>query len=143
MKRPITIFDPSRVFSDSFMDTFFGGAGLNFQYTNDLEMYEENDNVIVKLKIPGFEEDQINITIEDRTLTIGGNVKQENEEEEKNKKYYYKEMRQESFTRSVMLPIRVDGDKAVAEIKDGIITVTMPKAEDAKPKSVSVKKVGK
>jgi len=141
MKRPITIFDPSRVFSDNFMDSFFGGAGINFQYTNDLEMYEEGDNVVVKLKVPGFNDDQIGITIEDRTLTISGEVKEETEEENKNKKYYYKEMRQQSFTRSIPLPIRVDADKAVAEIKNGIVNISMPKAEDAKPRSVTVKKV--
>ncbi len=140
MKRPISILDPSGIFSDRFVDTFFGPAGLSFQYTNDLEMYEEGDNVIVKLKVPGFREDQIQITIEDRTLTINAEMEEQKEEEESRKKYYYKEMSHRSFSRSVMLPIRVDADSANAAVKDGIVTVTMPKAEEAKPKSVNVQK---
>lgn len=140
MKRPITLFDPSRIFADDFVDAVFGGAGLTFQYTNDLEMYEDENNVVVKFKAPGFKEEDMDITIEDKMLTITGNAEEEKEEDKKNKKYYYKEMRQSSFSRSINLPVRVVAESSKAEFKNGIITITMPKAEESKPKKVTINK---
>lgn len=139
-RKSISIFDPSKVFSDNFMDGFFSNTGLDFQFTNDVEMFEDENNVTVKFKAPGFKEEDIEISIEDNVLTISGKVEEKKEEKEEKKKYYYKEMRHESFSRSFRLPRRVNVDAAEAEVKDGLISVTMPKAEEAKPKKVSVKK---
>lgn len=138
-RRAITLFDPSRIFSDDFMNTFFSSTGLDFQYTNELEMYEDENMVVVKLKAPGYTQDDVDITIEDTVLTISGEIEQESEEEAKGKKYYYKEMKHGSFSRSVTLPVKVKAEEAHAEFKDGIITITLPKSDEIKPKKISIK----
>jgi HSP20 family protein len=106
---------------------------------NEIDMYEEGDNVVIKVKAPGFKEDNIDITIEDGTVVITGKIEEKEEEEDKKKKYYRKEFKSQSFTRRVDLPVRVKADKAEADYDDGILTLTLPKAEEAKPKAVKVR----
>ena len=71
-------------------------------------------------------------------LTITGKIEMEKEEEDKKRKYYYKEMRNESFSRSISLPTSVKSEAIKAEMKSGILKVTLPKAEEAKPKKISI-----
>jgi len=106
---------------------------------NELDMYEEGENVVIKLKAPGFNEDNIDITIEDGTVCITGKVEEEEEEKDKKKKYYRKEFKSQSFTRRVDLPVRVKSDKADADYDNGVLTLTLPKAEEAKPKAIKIK----
>ena len=106
---------------------------------NELDMYEEGDSVIVKVKAPGFKEEQIEITIEAGSVCITGKAEEEEEEKDKKRKYYRKEFRSQSFTRRVDLPVQVKSDKATAEFDNGVLTLTLPKAEEAKPKTVKVK----
>ena len=106
---------------------------------NEMDMYEEGDNVIVKVKAPGFKEDQIEITIEGGRVCITGKAEEEEEEKDKKRKYYRKEFRSQSFTRTVDLPVQVKADKAEADFDDGVLTLTLPKSEEAKPKTVKVK----
>lgn len=106
---------------------------------NELDMYEEGDNVIVKVKAPGFKEDQIEITVEGGSVCITGKAEEEEEEKDKKRKYYRKEFRSQSFTRRVDLPVQVRADKAEANFDNGVLTLTLPKAEEAKPKTVKVK----
>lgn len=106
---------------------------------NEVDMYEEDDNVIVKVKAPGFKEDNIDITIEDGTVCITGKVEEEKEEKDKKRKYYRKEFKSQSFTRRVDLPVRVKADKAEADYDNGVLVLKLPKAEEAKPKAIKVK----
>lgn len=106
--------------------------------TGELEMYEDEDNVVVKMKAAGFEPDQIDISIEGKMLTVTGKAETEKEEEDKKRKYYYKEMHNESFTRSISLPTSVKTDAVKAEFKNGILHISMPKIEEAKPKKISI-----
>jgi HSP20 family protein len=106
--------------------------------TGEMEMYEDDDNVVVKLKAAGFEPEQIDISIEGKVLSITGKIEQEKEEEDPKRKYYYKEMRNESFTRSISLPTSVKSEAIKAEMKNGILRVTLPKAEEVKPKKISI-----
>jgi len=111
-----------------------------FEYDEtELDMYEEEDKVVVKLKAPGFDDKNVNITVEDNTVTITGSAETKEEEEDKAKKYYKKEITQRSFTRTVSLPSKVLVDKANAEFKNGILQLTLPKAEESKPKKVEIK----
>jgi HSP20 family protein len=105
----------------------------------EMDMYEEGDDIKVKLKAPGFDEKNIDISVEDNTLTISGKAEVTEEEEEKQKKYFRREIRNQSFTRSVTLPSRIVPEDAEAEFKNGILHLTLPKAEEAKPKKISVK----
>lgn len=110
-----------------------------FNEENQLDMYETGDSIVVKVKAAGFSKDDISLDIESNHLTISGNSKSQSEEENKDKKYYRKEIRSMSFTRSVDLPVPVVSDKASAMFKDGVLTVTLPKSEEAKPKKIEIK----
>lgn len=137
--RKLTVFNPSNIFSDDFLDTFSMFPSSNWVTDQpNLEMYEDADNVVVKLAVPSFNEEDLEISIEDNVLTISGSSKEEQEENE-NKKYYYKGIKTESFSRSVSLPVRVKADVAEAEVKKGILHITMPKAEESKASKIMFK----
>ena len=147
--RRITLVRPSQIF-DSFMDEFFGNTGVNtfMKNTVDVDMFETDSEVVVKAKAPGFKEDDVKITIEDTILTIEGNMKKEEDlsdvapeksGKQEDKKYHIKEMHEKSFIRSLSLPTRVDADRSEANFENGIITIKMPKVEEVKPKTISVK----
>ena len=102
-----------------------------------LDMYEEKGNVVVKAELPGMSKDEIEVTLNDSTLTLKGEKKKE--EEVKEKDYYRRERSYGSFVRSVELPSEVKSDQIKANFKDGVLEVRMPKTEEAKKKSVSVK----
>ncbi|MGB8367597.1 MAG: Hsp20/alpha crystallin family protein [Candidatus Babeliales bacterium] len=96
-------------------------------------VYEGSGNVIVKMHLPGIELDEIALKAEDNYLTIAGSRKEE--EKEKDKQYYHKEIKYGSFERVIALPCLVRGDQAEAELKDGVLTVTLPKQEITKKAS--------
>jgi HSP20 family protein len=100
-----------------------------------LDVYQNNDNVVVVAELPGMKKEEIEISLHDGTLTIGGERKHEasnGEKSERNERYIGK------FRRSITLPVRVDSNKVSATYRDGILTVTLPKAEEAKPKQIQV-----
>jgi len=134
----LSIWNPWRAFPK--MKDFMDEDWDIVQYPeNELDMYEEGDNVIIKVKAPGFKEDNIDITIEEGTVCITGKMEEEEEEKDKKKKYYRKEFQSQSFTRRVDLPVRIKTDKAEADYDNGVLTLTLPKAEEAKPKAVKIK----
>ena len=100
-------------------------------------MYQTDDDVVVKAALPGMKADDFQINITGDVLSIKGEMKEKNETKKKN--YHIREQRWGSFERSVMLPPSVVSDKAKAEFEDGILTITLPKAEEVKPKIVTVK----
>jgi len=134
--RRITLMDPTRFWTANLWDDFM--KDFVPVQTGEMEMYEDDDNVVVKLKAAGFEPEQIDISIEGKVLSITGKIEMEKEEEDNKRKYYYKEMRNESFTRSITLPTTVKSEEIKAEIKNGILKVTLPKAEEVKPKKISI-----
>ena len=102
-----------------------------------LDMYETDNDVVIKAALPGVKPEDIQISVVGNTLTIKGEVKEEEEVEERN--YIRRERRYGKFARSVALPGEVEADKAKAEFENGILTLTIPKAEEAKPKTIEVK----
>ena len=102
-----------------------------------VDMYEDNDNVIVETQLAGIDPEKIDISIENDVLCIKGEGEKKTEVEEKN--YYRKEIRRGSFYRSIPLPARVLGDKASAVAEGGILKISVPKAPEAKPKSIKIK----
>jgi HSP20 family protein len=102
-----------------------------------LDMYEENDDVVIKAEVPGLSKDDIEITLSDSTLTIKGEKKKE--EEVKEKDYYRCEREYGSFLRTVELPNEVKAEGARAAFKNGVLEVHLPKSETAKKKEVHVK----
>lgn len=106
---------------------------------NGMDIYETDDAVVVTAQVPGVPEDQVEVTIEGNVLTIKAAF-EEKEEEKQKKKVVYRSSRQTSFHYSTSLPRMVDSTKAEAEVKDGVVTITVPKTEEEKPKKISVKR---
>lgn len=102
-----------------------------------VDMYQTDEEVIVKASIPGFKADDVQINVTGDILTLRGEVKRE--EEKKDKAWHIREQRWGSFERSVAMPTAVVADKAKAEFENGILTITLPKAEEVKPKTITVK----
>lgn len=105
----------------------------------NLDIYETEDSVIVEAAVPGIPEDKVEVSIEGNVLTISAEH-EETEEEKKKKKTVYKSSRQTSFSYSTNLPRMVDAAKAVAEVENGVVKISVPKAEEEKPKRIEVKK---
>lgn len=102
-----------------------------------LDMYETDQDVIVKASVPGVKPDDIDITITGDVLSIKAETTEETEVKEGC--YHCHERRVGSFSRSVSLPVSIQADKAEAKFEHGILTLTLPKAEEIKPKSIKVK----
>ena len=102
-----------------------------------IDMYQTDDEVVVKAALPGIKADEVQINITGEVLTLKGETKNEKEKEEK--AWHIREQRWGSFERSVVLPTDVVADKARADFEDGILTITLPKAEEVKPKVINIK----
>ncbi|OGE76112.1 MAG: hypothetical protein A3C85_02415 [Candidatus Doudnabacteria bacterium RIFCSPHIGHO2_02_FULL_48_21] len=102
-----------------------------------LDIYHTKDNLVIKSTIAGVKPDDLDITIADDRVTIRGERKQEQEVSDED--YLMQECYWGSFYRSFDLPFEVDVDKSVADIKDGILTLILPKASRSKTKKVKVK----
>ena len=102
-----------------------------------IDLYQDNDNVVVKAALPGLKAEDVEISVTADMLNLRGEYKQESEK--KDATYHIREQRYGSFERSVRLPTDVQTDKAKADFEDGILTVTLPKAETVKPKMISIK----
>jgi len=102
-----------------------------------LDMYETEDSVVVKSAVPGVKPDEIDISVSGNTLSISGEAKSEEEVTEEN--YIRRERRYGSFSRSIALPEGLDAEKADATFEDGLLTLTIPKAPEAKAKVIKIK----
>lgn len=102
-----------------------------------LDVVEQDDDYIVKASIPGIDPDDIEVTLTDNTLTIRGEFKED--EEVKEEQYRLRERRYGSFARSVTLPTAVDRDSIEATYENGVLTLSVPKAEEVKPKHIAIK----
>ncbi|MDD5083903.1 MAG: Hsp20/alpha crystallin family protein [Candidatus Moranbacteria bacterium] len=122
------------------IDAFLGDFGLGHfggRFVPSMDVYQDKDQVVVDVSIAGVDPEKVDITIEGDVLTVSGHT--EERKEIKHEDYYRKEVRSGSFTRSVILPMRVKGDLAEAQYSKGILRITMPKAEEEKSKKIAVK----
>ncbi len=108
-----------------------------FGFTPAVDMYEEQDNIIVETQLAGIDPEKISVSIENDVLCLQGEAEKKSEIDEKN--YYRKEIRRGTFYRSIPLPAKVDGDRASAINEDGILKISIPKAPEIKPKSIKIK----
>ena len=102
-----------------------------------IDMYQTDDEIVVKASLPGVKADEVQINITGEILTIKGETKQV--EEKKDKAWHMREQRWGTFERAIALPTEVTADKARAEFENGILTITLPKAEEVKPKIINIK----
>ncbi len=131
MTRHLIPFMPSNDLS-----RFFGDEFLGADFFPALDVYQDKDNVVAELSVPGIDPNKVDITIENDVLTVSGSS--EEKQEVKREDYYRKEVRTGSFSRSVVLPMAVKGNDAQAHYDKGVLTITMPKEESVKPKKVTV-----
>ncbi|HMQ01565.1 MAG TPA: Hsp20/alpha crystallin family protein [Candidatus Doudnabacteria bacterium] len=103
----------------------------------NIDMYQTKDNVIIKSTIAGVRPDDIDITVANDMVTITGSRKREEKITEDD--YFYQECYWGGFSRSVIVPVDIDSEQIEADLKDGILTVVIPKAAKAKTKKVKVK----
>ncbi len=120
-------------------DTFFGRRGLVGRepvFIPAIDVEETDDAFIVRAELPGMKKEDIKLTITEDSLTISGERKRA--KEEKNKTYHRMEIAYGKFVRTIEFPVDVDPKKAKAVYKDGILEITVPKSERAKPKEIEI-----
>jgi HSP20 family protein len=105
-------------------------------WTPAVDLYEDKDNVYVKAEMPGMKRQDVDVSLHDGTLSISGERKGESKHE--GAEVYRAERFFGRFQRTVTLPSPVAEDKVKAEYKDGILSITLPKTEEAKPKRIDV-----
>ena len=128
MNRGITRWFPLRDMDRFFDDeSFWEGA----DFVPAINVYQDKDNVMVETLIAGVDPKNVEISVENDVLTISGKTQMKSDI--KREDYYRKEIREGSFTRSVILPMQVKGDKAEASYDKGILKIRLPKAEAEKP----------
>lgn len=135
MPRGLMRWTPGFPFRD--LDRFFEESWEGMDFSPAVDVRQEGDNVVVETTLPGIDQDKIEISVENDVLTISGHT--EEKKEIKREDYYRKEIREGSFSRSVILPMGVKADQAEANYEKGILKITLPKAEEAKPKKIAIK----
>jgi HSP20 family protein len=101
-----------------------------------LDLYEDKDNLYVKVELPGMKRQEIDVSLHEGSLSISGERKSEQKHEDA--EVYRAERFFGRFQRTVTLPTPVAADKVKAQYKDGILNITLPKTEEAKPKHIDV-----
>ena len=102
-----------------------------------VDIYDQGGEVVIHAELPGMKKEDIDVRVENNILTIRG--KKERKEEIKEEGYFRAERTYGSFTRSFSLPNTVEIGRIAAEYKDGVLTLRLPKAEEAKPRQIEVK----
>src|ERR1700684_1794476 len=143
----ITRFDPlrefttiqdrmSRLFRDSYGPEGREEALSNTAFAPPVDVYEDEHNVTLKIEVPGIDEKDIDVRIENNTLTVHGERKFEKDEKEEN--FRRVERQYGSFTRTFTLPPTVDPEKVTATYDKGILKISLAKKAEAKPKQIKV-----
>jgi HSP20 family protein len=124
-----------RLFDETFAAPV--ASGDRYYGAPAVDMYQTDDEVVVKATLPGVKPEDISISVTGEVLTIRGEVKEEKKVDEA--EYHLHERRYGSFSRSLPLPTSVRADKAEAHFEHGVLTLALPKAEEVKPKTITVK----
>ncbi len=109
----------------------------NMVYLPALDIYEDEDKIVIEADIPGVKKEDIKISVEDNILTIKAEKKKEEKAEEKD--VVYEEIAYGLYAREIDLPHTVDTEKIEAEYKDGVLKISLPKKEEVKPKQIEIK----
>jgi HSP20 family protein len=130
-----------RLFEDSFVSPLtWRTIGNGDSITPPIDVHETDDELVVTASLPGMKGEDVEITITGQSLTLRGEFKAH--EEIKREQYLYRERRYGSFSRSLQLPVRVQGDQAKATFNDGVLILSIPKAEEVKPKQIRIEANG-
>ncbi len=110
-----------------------------FGKNHHCDMYEQEGNIIVEMHVPGFDAEDIAVKIEDNRIYISG--EQKHKKEVKAQEYYQKEIREGSFSHVLSLPCAVDEDAVDAKLHNGVLTITMPRAQEEEKEVKKIKVV--
>ena len=127
----------NRLFESSLRRRVGGSGTLGSGFVPAIDVVEEKDKLVVRCDLPGYSKDDVSVTLEDNCLSIKGERKPEAVSKEAN--YYRQERVYGSFHRVFELPMSVNAQSIEAHFRDGVLQVTLPKAEEAKPKQIPVK----
>ncbi|MEE8163070.1 MAG: Hsp20/alpha crystallin family protein [Anaerolineae bacterium] len=126
-----------RLFEESFIRPRVGWLAPLGAGALAVDMYETDQDVVIKSSVPGVKAEDLDITITGDRLTIKGETKTEEKVEKAN--YIRQERRYGAFCRSLTLPTTIVAENAKAEFENSVLTLTLPKAEEVKPKTIKVK----
>lgn len=138
MREMVTLRDAmDRLFDEAFTRPWGLTDGGRYGLAPSVDMFETDNEVVIKAALPGMKADEVEINVTGEMLTLKGETREKSEVKEK--AYHLREQRWGGFERSIPLPTSVVSDKAKAEFEDGILIITLPKAEEVKPKTITVK----
>jgi HSP20 family protein len=126
----------NRLFQDSFGAAGREDALTTASFVPPVDIYEDEQNIVLKLEVPGIEQKDIDVRLENNTLTVRGERKFEKEEKEEN--FHRVERRYGSFYRAFTLPNTVDAENVNAEYENGVLKIKLAKKAEAKPKQIKV-----
>jgi HSP20 family protein len=121
---------------DRVFDAFFGQTDQARRWVPPMDLVEAEDHFVLKADLPGLRESDVNIEVQDGTLTISGERNAEHEQREKG--WYRIERAFGAFNRSLTLPDGVDPDRIAASFSDGVLELRIPKPEERKPRRISI-----
>jgi HSP20 family protein len=122
---------------DRFLDVKWDEWPALGEWAPSMDISETKDSLVAKVEVPGMEQKDIQISLQENLLTIKGEKKQE--KEEKDERYHRVERSYGTFMRSVRLPVGVDASKVTATFKNGLLTVTLPKTPASKGTMIPIK----
>ena len=126
----------NRLFNEALTPLFEGGGNGSQTWVPAVDIKENDQNIVIQAELAGIDPKDVEARVEDGTLYLKGERKFENETKEEN--YHRVERSYGSFMRAIALPNSVDADKAAADYKNGVLTLTLPKREEAKPKTIRI-----
>ena len=127
----------NRLFRESYNDAGQDESLTTSRFAPAVDVYEDEHQVTLKIEVPGIDEKDIDVLLENNTLSVHGERKFEKEEKEEN--YRRVERQYGSFTRTFTLPQTVDSEKVSANYDKGVLKISLPKKAEAKPKQIKVK----
>jgi HSP20 family protein len=136
--KPIDEVDRLRQEVDNLFGSFLSGTESSFSRVYPALNLSEKDNTLyVRAELPGVKPEDLDISVVEGRLLIGGERKIDVEEQKAS--YHRREREAGFFRRTIGLPVKVDTSKVAASMKNGVLTITLPKSEEAKPKKITVK----
>jgi HSP20 family protein len=138
VREMVTLRDAmDRLLDDAFTRPWGLTEGGRAGMAPSVDMYETENDVVIKAALPGMKAEDVEINVTGEMITIKGEAKEKTEVKEK--AYHVREQRWGAFERTLGLPTVVQSEKAKAEFEDGVLVITLPKAEEVKPKTITVK----
>jgi len=119
------------------LDDFLPDIQPPWRHTGNLDVYEDDKNLYVEAELPGFDKDQIELTLEDGILHL--KAEQKDEKEDKQENYFIRERRQSNWARSIHLPVAVQEDEVAATYQDGVLKVTLAKQVEKQTHRIEIK----